>query len=243
MVMTGDGGLVEVQATAERTPLSRASLDELLALGAAGIERLRAAQQQAVGGGRRRPEAGAVRLVLATRNAHKLRELAPLLAPHELEPLPDDVELPPETGDDLRGQRARQGARGGGGHRRCRRSPTTRGSRPPRSAARPGCARRATPARARATRRTSPSCCARCRRRRRARGLRVRARLRGAGRRGARGRGALRGRAHARAARRRAASATTRPSCPPTCDDGRTMAELSPTRRTRSATAAAPRGR
>ena len=49
MVMTGDGGLVEVQATAERTPLSRASLDELLALAAAGIEQLRAAQLEAVG--------------------------------------------------------------------------------------------------------------------------------------------------------------------------------------------------
>ncbi len=34
VVMTGDGGLVEVQATAERTPLTRASLDELLALAA-----------------------------------------------------------------------------------------------------------------------------------------------------------------------------------------------------------------
>ena len=34
--MTGDGGLVEVQATAERTPLSRAHLDELLALAAGG---------------------------------------------------------------------------------------------------------------------------------------------------------------------------------------------------------------
>ncbi len=40
-----------------------------------------------------------MRLVLATRNAHKVRELAPLLAPHELEPLPDDVDLPPETGE------------------------------------------------------------------------------------------------------------------------------------------------
>jgi len=50
VVMTGDGGLVEVQATAERTPLSRASLDELLALAAAGIERLRAAQAEATGG-------------------------------------------------------------------------------------------------------------------------------------------------------------------------------------------------
>ena len=47
VVMTGEGGLVEVQATAERTPLSRASLDELLALAAAGIERLRAAQEEA----------------------------------------------------------------------------------------------------------------------------------------------------------------------------------------------------
>src|SRR6195256_1215153 len=34
-VMTGDGGLIEVQAPAERTPLSRAHLDELLALAAA----------------------------------------------------------------------------------------------------------------------------------------------------------------------------------------------------------------
>ena len=49
VVMTGDGGLVEVQATAERTPLSRASLDELLALAQLGIERLREAQQAALG--------------------------------------------------------------------------------------------------------------------------------------------------------------------------------------------------
>jgi ribonuclease PH len=48
VVMTGDGGLVEVQATAERTPLSRASLDDLLALAGAGIVRLRAAQEEAV---------------------------------------------------------------------------------------------------------------------------------------------------------------------------------------------------
>ena len=39
VVMTGDDGLVEVQATGERTPLSRASLDELLGLAADGIER------------------------------------------------------------------------------------------------------------------------------------------------------------------------------------------------------------
>jgi ribonuclease PH len=48
VVMTGDGGLVEVQATAERTPLSRAHLDDLLALAAGGIESLRASQEAAV---------------------------------------------------------------------------------------------------------------------------------------------------------------------------------------------------
>ena len=48
VVMTGDGGLVEVQATAERTPLSRASLDDLLALAGNGIEQLREAQQAAL---------------------------------------------------------------------------------------------------------------------------------------------------------------------------------------------------
>jgi XTP/dITP diphosphohydrolase len=39
-----------------------------------------------------------LRLILASRNAHKVRELGPLLAPYELEALPDDVELPPEDG-------------------------------------------------------------------------------------------------------------------------------------------------
>jgi len=43
----------------------------------------------------------AATLVLATRNAHKLREVARLLAPFglEVEPLPAGVELPPETGE------------------------------------------------------------------------------------------------------------------------------------------------
>jgi ribonuclease PH len=53
VVMTGEGGLVEVQATAERTPLSRANLDELLGLASAGIERLRLLQDQAVASGGR----------------------------------------------------------------------------------------------------------------------------------------------------------------------------------------------
>ena len=37
-------------------------------------------------------------LVLATRNAHKVREFDALLAPHHVASLPDEVELPPETG-------------------------------------------------------------------------------------------------------------------------------------------------
>jgi ribonuclease PH len=49
VVMTGDGGLVEVQATAERTPLSRASLDDLLELAENGITELRAVQEQVTG--------------------------------------------------------------------------------------------------------------------------------------------------------------------------------------------------
>jgi ribonuclease PH len=48
VVMTGEGGLVEVQATAERTPLSRAHLDDLLVLAGAGVDSLRALQDESV---------------------------------------------------------------------------------------------------------------------------------------------------------------------------------------------------
>jgi ribonuclease PH len=51
VVMTGDGGLVEVQATAERTPLSRAHLDDLLELAASGINGLRELQEAALAAG------------------------------------------------------------------------------------------------------------------------------------------------------------------------------------------------
>ena len=49
VVMTGGGRLVEVQATAEQEPFSREQLDELLELAALGIERIAAAQEEAVG--------------------------------------------------------------------------------------------------------------------------------------------------------------------------------------------------
>jgi ribonuclease PH len=48
VVMTGDGRLIEVQATAERVPFDRERLDSLLDLAAAGIEQLAARQQEAV---------------------------------------------------------------------------------------------------------------------------------------------------------------------------------------------------
>src|ERR1700690_4398626 len=48
VVMSGDGGLIELQTTGERTPLSRAHLDDLLGLAGAGIERLRVLQQDAI---------------------------------------------------------------------------------------------------------------------------------------------------------------------------------------------------
>lgn len=38
-------------------------------------------------------------MILSTRNRHKVREMAELLPGVDLRPLPDEVELPPETGD------------------------------------------------------------------------------------------------------------------------------------------------
>ncbi len=48
VVMTGDGRLVEVQATAEKVPFDRARLNELLDLAESGIGELAQLQQQAI---------------------------------------------------------------------------------------------------------------------------------------------------------------------------------------------------
>jgi len=48
VVMTGEGLLVEVQATAERAPFAREQLDEVLDLAAAGITTIREAQELAL---------------------------------------------------------------------------------------------------------------------------------------------------------------------------------------------------
>ena len=51
VVMSGRGELIEVQATGERTPFGRASLDDLLELAAGGIEQLSAAQMRVLAQG------------------------------------------------------------------------------------------------------------------------------------------------------------------------------------------------
>jgi len=48
VVLAGDGRLIEVQATAERAPLSRDQLDDLLDLATGGIEEIGLAQRKAV---------------------------------------------------------------------------------------------------------------------------------------------------------------------------------------------------
>jgi ribonuclease PH len=48
VVMTGTGGFVEVQGTAERSPFSRAEFDALLTLAEQGIARLHEAQREAL---------------------------------------------------------------------------------------------------------------------------------------------------------------------------------------------------
>jgi len=48
VVMTADGRLVEVQATAEQEAFSRELLDELLDLAAGGVEEIGRAQEAAV---------------------------------------------------------------------------------------------------------------------------------------------------------------------------------------------------
>jgi ribonuclease PH len=49
VVMTGSGGFVEVQGTAEGTPFSRADLDAMTRLAEAGIAELVRHQKQALG--------------------------------------------------------------------------------------------------------------------------------------------------------------------------------------------------
>ena len=183
-----------------------------------------------------------MRLVLATRNEHKLRELARMLAGVALEPLPAGVALPPEDGDTFAANalgKARAAAAALGRAAIADDSgieAAALGGAPGIFSARfagPGRHRRR--ATSRKLREQAPA------------GSGLRYVVRDGLRRARRGRAHLRGRLHrhARGATRAAtaASATTRRSCPTT---SRTAARWpsSPTpRRTRSPTAAARRAR
>ena len=218
VVMTGEGGLVEVQATAERTPLSRAHLDELLALAQHGIEGLRASAGQ--------PRSGSDRaLLLATRNAHKLREFERLLPRHRARAAARRARRRPRRPATTYADNALIKARSAAAATGARRSPTTRGIEaealgwPPR---RPHRALRRRERHRRA--RTSPSCTARRPPAARLRYVCVIAYVDARRRRGAPVRGPLRGHAGGRAHGGRAASAMTRSSSPtrhPRPHDGR----------------------
>ena len=144
--MTGDGGLVEVQATAERTPLSRAHLDDLLVLAAQGSR----------GCGRfrtRRSRRSGLSNALPSRPLRSCsRPATPTSSPRSAGcwPRPGsrsiptrDVELPPEDGETFE-ENALPKARAAAPRPAGRRSPTTRESSPRPWGARPACARRAT---------------------------------------------------------------------------------------------------
>ena len=225
VVMTGDGGLVEVQATAERTPLSRAHLDELLALAAGGIAQLRErpgrrSRSSGAARGRRRAR---VKLLLATRNAHKRRgaRAACSRRPRARRCCRTTSSFRPRTGATFAENalaKARAAARG---DRSRRRSPTTPGSRPRRSAARPGV--RSARYRRRARERRENLAKLLGARRRPGAGCATSARSPTSTRASGEERvfeGAARGRLAARARAATAASATTPCSCPTTGRDG-----------------------
>ena len=96
-VLTGAGGLVEIQGTAEGAPFSEEQLAQLLRLARKGIGELVELQKQALAV---RLPRGSM-LVVASHNPGKVREIKALLGPHGIEPVSaGDLGLPEpeETG-------------------------------------------------------------------------------------------------------------------------------------------------
>ncbi len=154
VVMNNGGAFIEIQGTAEGHAFRRHELDAMLNLAAHGIGALFALQTQAL-------QAPLTRIVLASSNAGKLRELRALLAPLQLDARatgrardrrPSKRPAPPSS----RMHCSRRATPRFGGPRR--RSPTTPASRWMRSAAARACTRRASPGRARARARTQRCC-------------------------------------------------------------------------------------
>ena len=80
VVMTGAGKFVEIQGTAEETPFDRADLDMFLQLAEKGIRTLIEVQKSAV-------ETTRMKILLATQNQGKIRELQDLLVDEDIEVL------------------------------------------------------------------------------------------------------------------------------------------------------------
>ncbi len=102
-VMTGDGRIIEVQGTAEKTPFSEAEFLSLMALARKGVARLVDLQKMAVAVDERHMHRRITgKLVIATHNPGKLAEMRELLAPHGVEAISaGELGLgePHETGD------------------------------------------------------------------------------------------------------------------------------------------------
>ena len=104
-VMTGDGRIIEVQGTAEKTPFSQDEFLALMALARKGVDP--AGRPAEDGGGvvdciMHRRITG--KLVIATHNPGKLAEMRELLAPHGVEAVSAGelgLDEPEETGDDF----------------------------------------------------------------------------------------------------------------------------------------------
>ena len=247
IVMTGDGGLVEVQATAERTPVSRASLDELLELAEPAIGALREAQDgpaadrcRADGGagataGRRDPQraqAPRARARSSTRSSSSRCRRRSSCRRRPATTFAENALI-----------KARAAHRGDG---RARRSPTTPGSRRAALGGRPGVLSARFAGADATDEQNLDLLISRARQAGRPLGrLRLRARLRRRRRHRAPLRGPLRGDADHASRAAAAASATTRRSSrsTPAPTTSARWPSSSRTRSTRSATAGARRGR
>lgn len=82
VVMDGQGSFIEVQGTGEGAVFDRGQLDRLLDLAAEGTRELMRAQREALGEAARWIAPARRRLLLATNNQHKTRELQELLREH-----------------------------------------------------------------------------------------------------------------------------------------------------------------
>ena len=106
-VMTGDGRIIEVQGTAEKTPFSQDEFLALMALARKGVARLVDLQKMAVDVDIARHASPEItgKLVIATHNPGKLAEMRELLAPHGVEAVSaGELGLgePEETGNTFR---------------------------------------------------------------------------------------------------------------------------------------------